>query len=149
MIHESPRVTDESRPFWESAAYGRLRLPYCDRCDRWVWFPRSTCPGCGSRVEWRPTAGLGTLTSYTVERRATVQRWRDVVPYVIAIVTLDEGVALMSNVVGSPPSELTIGARLRVRFEPTDNPELAVPVFEIDPPKSVTGVSNLSGVSDD
>lgn len=130
MIHDVPRLSSESRPFWESAAEGQLRLPYCAPCATWVWFPRSACVACGRPPEWRPATGFGRLTSYTVERRATTVRWRDAVPYVIAYVTLDEGVILISNLVGAAPESLSTGIRVRARFEPTDDPGLAVPVFE-------------------
>ncbi|HVX55655.1 Zn-ribbon domain-containing OB-fold protein [Nocardioides sp.] len=130
IVHERPRVTPEAEPFWTAAAGGELRLPSCPACEAWLWFPRATCPTCGGDVEWRAASGLATLTSFTVERRATDPRWRDRVPYVIGYVTLDEGVVLLSDIVGAEPGELGIGTRLRVRFEPTDDPAIAVPVFE-------------------
>jgi len=128
-VHERPRITPEARPFWESAARGELQLPYCASCAAWVWFPRTDCAACGAAVEWRPVTGSATLTSFAVERKATDPRWRDRVPYIIAHVTLDEGVVLLSNVVSADPEHLEIGTRLRVRYEPTDDPAIAVPVF--------------------
>jgi uncharacterized OB-fold protein len=130
IVHERPRVTPEAAPFWTAAAGGELRLPFCAGCETWLWFPRATCPACGGEAQWRAVGGLATLTSFTVERRATDPRWRERVPYVIGHVTLDEGVVLLSDIVGADPAGLEIGTRLRVLFEPTEDPGIAVPVFE-------------------
>jgi uncharacterized OB-fold protein len=135
MLRERPRCTAEALPFFRAAAAGRLELTYCTPCDRWIWFPRAHCPSCGEPTQWRRAVGTATLTSFAVERRATVPRWRDQTPYVIAVVRLDEGVTVLSNVMDAYPDALAIGDELTVDFVATDDPELAVPIFRrrLDP----------------
>jgi uncharacterized OB-fold protein len=143
MTRERPRCTAEALPFFRAAALGRLDLTYCTPCDRWIWFPRAQCPACGEPTQWRETLGRATLTSFTVERRATVPRWRDQTPYVVAVVRLDEGVTMLSNVVDADPGGLAIGDVLAVDFVATDDPELAVPIFrrEHDLPQRRVGTT--------
>ncbi|MER5669628.1 Zn-ribbon domain-containing OB-fold protein [Pseudonocardia alni] len=126
----TPHPSPVSRPFWEACARHELVLQRCAACGTTVFYPRSVCPGCLSdRLDWVPVSGDATLYSYTVARRATHRRLADRVPYVIAIVELDEGPRMTSTVVGSDPDDLAVGLRLRVDFE--DAGDLAFPVFRV------------------
>jgi uncharacterized OB-fold protein len=129
MIYDAPPVTAESARFWQEAASRRLAMPYCDRCARWIWFPAARCDRCGGTPAWTAMAGTGRLLSYAIERRATMPRWQERVPYVIGLVRLDEGVTLLTNIVDCAPEQLAIGVPVRVGFEPTTDPGLFVPVF--------------------
>jgi uncharacterized protein len=129
----TPRPSPVSRPFWDGCARHELLLQRCAACSAAVFYPRSVCPACGStRLEWEPASGSGTLYSYTVARRATHRKLADRVPYVIAIVELDEGPRLTSTVVGTDPDDLAIGARLQVDFE--DDETVSFPVFRVVAP---------------
>jgi uncharacterized protein len=124
----APHPTAVSAPFWSGCARHELLLQRCTDCAAVVFYPRSSCPTCGSaRLEQVPSAGCGTLYSYTVARRATHRKLVDRVPYVIAIVDLDEGPRLTSTVVGTAPEDVHIGMRLDVDFE--DHEGFTVPVF--------------------
>ncbi len=126
----TPHPSPVSRPFWDACARHELVLQRCAECSAAVFYPRAVCPVCGSsRLHWVPATGSGTLYSYTVARRATHRRLADRVPYVIAIVELDEGPRLTSTVVGTDPGELAIGSRLRVDFE--DDGTVSFPVFRV------------------
>jgi uncharacterized protein len=129
MTHEAPPTTAESVTFWREARQRRLSMPYCERCSRWIWFPKFRCDGCGGVPRWTQLAGTARLVSHATERRATVPRWQAHVPYVIGLVRLDEGVTMLTNIVDCVPGQLAIGLRLRVAFEPTTDPDLFVPVF--------------------
>jgi uncharacterized OB-fold protein len=118
----APNSTPETAPFWEAAAKGKLLVKRCTACGRAHHYPRPHCPFCGSeRTEWKDSAGLGVIYSYSVMRRATP-------PYVIAYVTLDEGPTVMTNLVDCDFDTLRIGQPVRVVWAPTDGGP-PVPMF--------------------
>jgi uncharacterized protein len=110
----APQPNPETRAFWDGAAEGRLLLKKCLACGQVHYYPRALCPFCGSdRTEWQPSSGLGSIYSWSVIRRAEV-------PYAIAYVTLEEGITMMTNIVGCDLDAIRIGQRVRVVFTPTD-----------------------------
>lgn len=112
--YPDPIVDDESRPFWEGIEEGVFLLKRCRPCGRTHYYPRSICPHCFSdETEWYRSGGQGCIYSYSVARR-------EAVPYVIAYVTIDEGVTVMTNLVGFKPDELRVGARVRLAFAQTE-----------------------------
>lgn len=128
----TPHPSPVSRPFWEACARHELVLQRCAACDTTVFYPRSVCPAChADRLDWVPVSGLATLYSYTVARRPTHRRLADRVPYVIAIVELDEGPRMTSTVVGTDPDRLAVGLRLRVAFEDDPDGGVSFPVFRV------------------
>ncbi|MBN9098753.1 MAG: OB-fold domain-containing protein [Pseudonocardia sp.] len=133
MSRPTPYPSPVSRPFWDACARHELLLQRCAACAAAVFYPRSVCPACGSsELAWEPASGAGTLYSYTVARRPTHRKLADRVPYVIAIVELDEGPRLTSTVVGSDPDDLAIGGRLQVDFEDDEN--VSFPRFRVVTP---------------
>jgi uncharacterized OB-fold protein len=123
-----PWPTPFSQPFWEGTRRGQLLLQRCAGCARWCWTPQLACPVCLSeRLEWTAASGRGTLYSYTVVHRA-VDPTAFRVPYVVGVVTLDEGPHMLTNIVGCEPDQLRIGMQLEVRFERIDD-ELVVYPF--------------------
>lgn len=128
MTRPMPHPGPVSEPFWAAARRHELVVQHCGACDGLAFYPRSTCPTCGAGgLTWRPVSGRGSLHTFTVARRATHAKLADRVPYVIAIVELDEGPRLTSTVVGADPDTLRIGQRLVVDFE--DHEEISLPVF--------------------
>lgn len=125
-----PHPTATSAPFWEGCHRHELLLQHCASCSATVFYPRPTCPVCGS-AELRFVRGSGqaTLFTFTVARRPTHPRLADRVPYVIAIVELAEGPRMTSTVVDCDVEELRIGQPLTLAFEDID--EVSVPVFRI------------------
>ena len=110
----APPSSPDTTEFWDAAARGTLLIKRCRACGESHYYPRPLCPFCFSdATEWRRTAGLGTIYSYSVMRRAEV-------PYTIAYVTLDEGVTMMTNLVDCDVDALRIGQRVKVVFSPTD-----------------------------
>ena len=129
----TPHPSPVSRPFWAGCARHELVLQRCAACDATVFYPRSVCPHCFSdRLDWAPVSGRGTLYSYTVARRPTHRKLADRVPYVIAIVELDEGPRMTSTVVGTDPEELSVGLRLQVDFDQDE--DVTFPVFRVAAP---------------
>lgn len=113
-----PLPTPITQPFWDAAKQHRLSLQYCTSCGRYVFYPRAICPYCGaSELEWRDASGRGTVYSFTIARRPTARSFEPDVPYVIAIVELEEGPHMMTNVVGCAPEEVRIGMAVEATFE--------------------------------
>jgi uncharacterized OB-fold protein len=126
-----PIIDADSAPFWEGVAGQRLTVQQCDSCARYVFYPRSICPYCRSReLTWRNVSGTGTVYSFTVSRRAPSPEFEELVPYVVALVDLDEGFRMMSNVVGPDALSVQCGSRVAARFEQVADGQL-LPVFEL------------------
>jgi uncharacterized OB-fold protein len=109
-----------TQPFWEGVAEGVLRVQRCVACGRNVFYPRAVCPFCtASDLEWVEASGAGVVHSFTVVHRAPPD-YRDEVPYVVALVDLDEGVRMMSRLVDVEPGAVAVGMPVEVvmRGEP-------------------------------
>ena len=106
-----------SRPFWEGIADGLLRLQHCRQCDRHVFYPRAVCPHCSADdLCWVDARGSGRIHSFTVVHRAPPD-YRDDVPYVVALVELDEGVRMMTRVVDVDPSAVRVDMPVTVSIQ--------------------------------
>jgi len=128
-----PSPTPETAPFWEGTAEGELRIQRCNSCGRFYFYPRPVCRYCTSPdVAWTAVSGLGRLVSYVINYRPVPPT--DETPQVIALIELDEGPRMMSNLVGSSldPEEIPIGARVRVSFVACE--EMSIPVFSLVEP---------------
>ena len=119
----SPAVTTETAQFWAKANEGQLTVPQCKACGKFHWYPRANCPFCTSdQIELKPAGGKGRIYSYSVSRRGKDS-------YVIAYVTLDEGVTMMTNIVNADGAKLKIGQTVRVAMVESENGQ-RVPMFE-------------------
>lgn len=131
MAHERelPQVEDETRPYWEAARQGRLLVKRCNACGVVHHYPRPFCPSCWSEdVEWLDASGRGTLYTYSVVFRNDLAPFDQWGAYVPAIVELDEGPRLMTNIVGAEPADLAVGMPVVVEFRELSD-EWAAPVF--------------------
>jgi uncharacterized OB-fold protein len=127
-----PTPDDTTWPFWNGAAQGRLLIKRCRACSRAHFYPRPFCPYCWSEeVDWEEASGAATLYSWSVVHVNDLPPFAEQVPYIAAIVDLDEGPRLMTNVVECPASSLHAGMSLHVAFrEQADG--VTVPVFRPD-----------------
>lgn len=113
-----PQLTPLSAPFWEAARRRELMIQRCRACARHIFYPRLNCTHCGARdLEWVRALGRGTVYTYTVARRPTHPAFTDKTPYVIAIVELDEGPRMTTNIVGCDPEAVRIGMAVEAVFE--------------------------------
>ena len=112
----------ENKPFWEAAGQGRLMVGFCNACGENHYYPRSICPICYSTdTELKETSGLGQIYSFSVTRQSDP-------PHIIAYVTLNEGVTMLTNIVDCDAGTLRIGQRVRVHFVEAED-GCAIPMF--------------------
>jgi uncharacterized OB-fold protein len=122
-----PILTDDNHLFWEAAKDGRLVAQQCGSCGRLRHPPRPMCPDCHSLVfEMMQLAGTGVVYSYSFLHHPQNPAFE--YPVIAALVDLDEGVRIVSNLVDVESSDVRIGLPVEVRFVPTRN-DGAVPVF--------------------
>lgn len=123
-----PKPTPETRHFWEGTRVQELRLQRCDDCS-WVYFPpRPFCPQCASRsVSVFAASGRATLDSYVISHRPHPAFEP---PYAIALVRLEEGPRMMSNIVDCPqtPEALELDMPLEVTYLPQSD-EITLALF--------------------
>ena len=125
----APVPDAESEPYWKAAHEGRLTVQRCTECGACQLYPRWRCLRCLGQVEWVDASGGGTVYSFTVIRQNFSRSFRHLIPYVVALVDLDEGPRLMSNLVDIDPDDVRIGMRVRARFEPVSE-DASIPLFE-------------------
>jgi uncharacterized protein len=124
-----PKPTPETQHFWDGTQAGELRLQRCDACANVYFPPRPFCPSCASRkVSVFKASGKGKLYSYVINHRPAAPGFTP--PYAIAVVELDEGPRMMSNIIDCPqtPEALELDMKLEVAFEKVDD-KLTLPLF--------------------
>ena len=113
-----PKPTPLTQPFWDGVREHELRVQKCGSCGKLRHLPKPWCPDCLSEeVTWVPLTGRGQVYTYTVMHRAPAPSFADELPYVVALVELEEGVKMISNVVECPPEQVTVGMPVKVVFE--------------------------------
>jgi len=114
----APVVTPETQHFWDAAQNEELHIQRCRPCDRHYFYPRPFCPTCFSEdVAWERVSGRAILASYVINHRP-VAGWEEDGPYAIALVELEEGPRMATNIVGVPntPEHLVLDMALEVCF---------------------------------
>ncbi|MBA2947132.1 Zn-ribbon domain-containing OB-fold protein [Streptomyces himalayensis] len=119
-----------TRPYWEAAAEGRLLVRRCRACGRAHHYPREFCPHCWSEdTDWERASGRATLYTWSVVHRNDLPPFGTRTPYVAAVVDLEEGPRMMTEVVDCEEGALRIGMRLEVAFRAVAGDDFVVPVF--------------------
>ena len=125
-----PVPTPDTAHFWEGTRLGELRLQTCRDCSRIYFPPRPFCPGCASRdVKVIRASGRGSLHSYVISHLPAPGFGP---PYTIAVVKLDEGPKMLTNIVGTPcdPALLHLDDPVEVTFV-TMNEQITLPLFKL------------------
>lgn len=112
-----PSPTDSTQPFWRGCSAGTLRLRCCSHCNRFRGPSRVICECGQSDFVWADASGRGEVFSYTVLHRAPDSAFRGDIPYVVAVVALEEGPHLLANLVGCVPDNVSVGMRVQAVFE--------------------------------
>ncbi|MCK0150877.1 OB-fold domain-containing protein [Marivita sp. S6314] len=107
-----------SQPFWDATRERRFLLQYDKRAERFQFFPRAAALSDGARdLDWREASGRGTVFSHTIARRSRGP-FNDATPFTIALITLEEGVNVMANLVGCAPEDVAIGMAVTLDWCP-------------------------------
>ncbi len=110
IVPPVPSEEAVSAPFWDATRTRRLVFQRCDDCAAPVWYPRAVCPTCLSgNLTWTESTGRGIVYSVSVHYRAPAPELADSVPYAVALVDLDDGPRMLTNVVDCSPEAVRIG----------------------------------------
>jgi uncharacterized OB-fold protein len=113
-----PLNPEWTKPFWEAAKRHELVIPRCKTCDQLFFYPRSECPRCLSNdIEWMKVSGRGHLHTYTVVYQPANAAFRDDTPYIYAVVQLNEGPRMVSNVVQCEIEAVRVDMPLEAVFD--------------------------------
>jgi uncharacterized OB-fold protein len=126
-----PKIDPWVQPFWDGTRDNRLMIQQCTKCDQHIFYPRIACPFCAAdEPRWVEAGGRGRIYSYTVVENNAPSAFIADMPYVIAVIELDEGVRMLSNVIGCEASELDCELPVEVVFEKL-NEEITLPKFRL------------------
>ena len=125
-----PTVSGETKPYWDSCRRGQLMIQKCDSCAEYQFYPRGICANCWSNdIQWYSASGKGTVWTFTVTHQNRTPGFAEDVPYVLALVELEEGVRMFTNIVECEPRDVKIGMAVEVTFVQA-NDQISIPYFK-------------------
>jgi hypothetical protein len=125
-----PIANFDTQPFWDGCARGELLLQRCAACQTYRHPPSPICPHCLSdRHDWVQASGRGTVYTFVVVRETRARGWDKMVPYVLAVIALEEGPRMLSNLVNVAPEAVTIEMPVEVTFVELDG-TTKLPLFQ-------------------
>lgn len=126
-----PQPDPVTQPFWDSVKAHAMSIQRCNACQRHVFYPRMHCPYCfGRALAWVPVSGRGVVHAFTIVHYHADPTFRADAPYVVALIELDEGVRMMSNLadVTPDPHHVRVGMLVEVTYDDV-TPEMTLPKF--------------------
>jgi uncharacterized OB-fold protein len=120
----SPIRTPGTNAFFDGAKRGQLMIQHCRSCERYNIYGHYYCPYCLSQSEWRPSVGVGKVSSFVIVRHCTHPGFKDELPYAVAEVQLEEGPSLSLRVVGKDAIDIRIDQMLKIDFLGAGNSEV-------------------------
>ena len=124
-----PKPTRDTERFWEGCRNRELLIQQCSNCHSYQFYPRMICANCmSSDVNWVKSSGVGVVSTFTIVRRAPSKAYEADLPYVLALIKLDEGPTMMSNIIQCDPESVKTGMKVEVVFEDC-NDEITLPKF--------------------
>lgn len=132
-----PDMAITDKPFWDEVQKDKLVLQKCHDCGRLQYLPRPVCVNCFSRnLGWQQSSGTGTIYSLTgiAVPRAPASRKQveeTGIPIIYAAIDLDEGVRVISEIIGSKPEGVKLGDRVKVCFQEAPGTDFKLPRFQI------------------
>lgn len=115
-----PPATELTEPFWDATREQRYLIQWCTRDNTPIFYPREVCPHClqSDALEWRDASGKGTVYAVSVQYRPANPTMASRVPYAVALVELDEGPRVMTNVINVPAEDVRVGQAVQLTWEP-------------------------------
>lgn len=133
MTNGLPMIDSDSAPFWDACREQRLVLQRCHDCQAFQHYPRSLCVACHStKLDFVEATGRGVVHSFTVVHRSPDPE-NFTPPYVVALIRLEEGPLMMSNIVGADPDSVFYEQPVRVDWRKLGDGN-RLPVFRPEPP---------------
>ena len=133
MAHYSkplPRLNGDNQPFWEGCRRHELRFQRCPACGHVRWPPSLLCPQCHSdETDWMVSRGLGSVYTFCVYHAPLIKAFSADLPYVVAVVALDEGPRLLTNIIDCEPEKVYCDMRVRVAWEDVTE-DISLPKFK-------------------
>jgi uncharacterized OB-fold protein len=127
-----PKLNSDTRPFWEGCKKHELRFQRCLGCGHVIWPSSIICPKCHARdTEWIVASGHGIVYTYATYHVAYHPGFLSDIPYVVAIVELDEGPHLLTNIINCRVDDVKCGMDVTVVWEDV-TPEISLPKFSPD-----------------
>lgn len=124
----APRPTDISKPFWHGCRERQLLMQKCEDCGNLAYYPVYMCPACTSgKLAWTELSGRCRVHSVTIVHRPAAPAFASAVPYAVALIEVEEGPIMMSNIVGPAALETKIFDKVEVVFE--DVGDVTLPRF--------------------
>ena len=141
-----PRPTELSAHYWDGCRAGVLRVQRCRACGAFVFIPQPVCGACfgPDTLEWVESSGRGAVYSFTRVHRPAQPAFE--VPYAVAIVELEEGWHMLSNVVGCPVEDVHVGMPVEVTFRAMSD-QITLPLFQPARVHATRGASTTTGIS--
>jgi uncharacterized protein len=116
-----PLANSDTKPFWDGCAEGKLLLQRCAVCGAYRHPPSPVCPHCLSdKHEWVASSGRGTIYTFTIVRENRARGWDKMVPYVLAVVELEEGPRMLTNLIDVAPEAVAFGMPVAATFAELD-----------------------------
>jgi uncharacterized OB-fold protein len=125
-----PLVNNWARPFWDGTRDKKLLIQKCLDCEKSIFYPRMACPHCFSdNLEWVEASGKGNIYSFTVVENNAASPFVPDMPFVIAVVILEEGVRMLTNIVDCDVDALHCDQAVEVAFR-KKNDAFTMPMFK-------------------
>jgi len=124
-----PTPSEDSVPYWEATKKHKLKVQKCRDCPSFWFPPAEVCSECTSDAyDWTAVSGKGRVFSFVIYHRAYHPGFKEELPYVVAVIELDEGPRMLSNVIGCKPEEVRCDMPVEVVFEDITD-EVTLPKF--------------------
>lgn len=124
-----PSPKPATRPYWEACKRHELLIQECSQCGAQQFYPRTICASCSAaELHWVQASGFGTVVSWTIVRHPVSPAYAADIPYVIALIGLDEGPTMMAQIVDCEPESVQSGMPVEVCFEDW-TPDITMPNF--------------------
>ncbi|WP_203555582.1 Zn-ribbon domain-containing OB-fold protein [Bacillus sp. B15-48] len=109
-------IDSDTRPHWEATKNKELLIQFCPSCKTHQFYPRVICKNCFSDVEWVPASGKATVYSYSVVHKVFNLEFKEKLPYILALVELEEGPRMMTNIIECELDQVKIGMPVQADF---------------------------------
>jgi uncharacterized OB-fold protein len=132
-----PNIDADIAPFWEGVANERFLLVQCTDCQTWYW-PFAYCKECpgqpfGENMKWTDASGLGTIFAVNVHRVAFEPSFKDDIPFLYAMIELDEGPMFGTNVINCEIADVQVGRRIKIVYVRNNEDGHLIPKAELLP----------------